>query len=671
MASPFHFFRKHQKAFLVIAGVTAMVVFVFADLLMSTLGQGGGRRNNETLVTWDGGSLTGQELSFLRQRRYFVNQFLQQLQGTAAAKIEKEGGTPLRPTSIPDFILLRENTEQRAVERGCVKTHALAELAQQAGMSVSDKVINNYLVEAGLRRMGDAEISQILQGMSQGNTRAAERRLFSGLRELLLANSYLTGYGSSLRSVMPEQKWEDWLRVHDQIAVEAVVFPVAKFVSDVPEPTAAEIRSLYDEFKGNLSGGAHMVFGKRLPSPYPGFREPQRVKLQYLLGDLNAWTQKGLDAVTEEEIADYYERNKRLQFIKVAGATDEETSDKDETTADSNGSDEAETAEYEPLANVSDQIRRQLSTEKAVVEMQRAIETTYARLQTAYNAYGSEIVLARSENRAPNPPPAILANLGDTARKTGLAHETTALLSQQEMIETFVGKATDTQSRRQFVAVATYVDLQLYEPFLARDLDGNSYLVLKVEDHPTRIPELEEVEDQVIHAWKQREAAKLTLDEAKTLAEKAEKNGTTLADSNQDNIHEVITTDLFSWLSFGTTAAEAQRGARLGDAPPLEAVGPDFMKLAFGLETDKTAAVLSYDQSYAYAIRIDRRERTQDELRQLYLTEGVRWYASSYGQSMMKGHIQRAKNELLGQLYERIDLDMNALEQEYLRRDAN
>ena len=37
MASPFRIFRKYQKAFLAIAAVLAMVIFVFADLLTSAV----------------------------------------------------------------------------------------------------------------------------------------------------------------------------------------------------------------------------------------------------------------------------------------------------------------------------------------------------------------------------------------------------------------------------------------------------------------------------------------------------------------------------------------------------------------------------------------------------------------------------------------------------------
>ena len=58
MASPFRIFRKHQKAFLVVAGVLAMFIFVFADLFTSYISQPPGRSGNEVVTSWKSGSLT-------------------------------------------------------------------------------------------------------------------------------------------------------------------------------------------------------------------------------------------------------------------------------------------------------------------------------------------------------------------------------------------------------------------------------------------------------------------------------------------------------------------------------------------------------------------------------------------------------------------------------------
>jgi len=200
---------------------------------------------------------------------------------------------------------------------GTVTTRILAQLASDAGMTVSDEIINHYLREFGLRKVSDSEIAQILKKIGRGDVGYAEKQLFSGLRELLLQNYYMRSYSASVQNIMPEQRWDDWQQINRRIALEAAIVPTEKFLAEATEPTDTEVQELYDEFKDQIGYQPQMDTGVPLTSPDPGFREPRRVRLQFLLGDVNQWTEKLLDTVTDEEIADYYERNKRTQFVKV------------------------------------------------------------------------------------------------------------------------------------------------------------------------------------------------------------------------------------------------------------------------------------------------------------------------------------------------------------------
>ncbi len=710
MASPFYLFRKYQKTFLVVAGVLAMFIFVVADPLMTWLqssGGGGGQRSaKEVIATWDGGSLNVQQLESLTRRRIKLHDFLRNLQGTAAGLIEQEGGTPRAP-AVPNF-LLGSNIDRQQVQQSCITTRLLAELAEDADISVSDDFVNHYLREWGLRKMGNAEISELL-----GRVGLKEASLFAGLRELLLGNFYINSFASVTAGVMPEERWQDWKRINERISVEAAILPADKFVSEVPEPSEVELQQFYNQYKNRIAGIPESVMGARLPSPDPGFREPRRVRLQYLLGDLNDWTQKFLDKVTEEEIADYYDRNKRSQFVEMDSDSDseaeasetteeepasekesedaseekseseepadsdsgrlpkrspfrlvavetetEESTETEETgTEDTGAEDEEET--YVPLEDVSDQIRRQLATDKAVVELRKVVEGTFAGLQSAFNPYGFQVVSARSENREIPEPPAKLADYADLARQTGLAHEKTSLLSGLELVETFVGKARDAQSRREFVGQKVFRDLELYEPYLAQDLDGNWYLVCKTEDVATRVPALDDVRDSVVAAWKQREAAKLALAKAEEFAKQAEESGDTVAAVCSGKGYEVVTTNMLSWLTFGTTPADMRRGPRLGEAPPLEAVGIEFMAKVFELEPDQKVALQNHDRSQTYVLQLSRREQTQEEMRQQFLAEANSWYG---GQVMDAVRSNNSNRQLIFQLTERVGLNLDEFE---------
>ncbi len=803
MASPFRYFRKHQKAFLAVAAVIAMFVFVVGDAIFGYIGQSRDTSNPRAIVAeWKGGSLNVQELTGLTQRRYFLSEFLNRLRMTGAQRILEEGGTPMMP-SVPDFVL-PEGTSSRDVQVGVVTTRILADQAKKAGMVVSDGMINQYLKETSFKRVSDQEMMSLLAGLQQGDPRLLEEQLFSGLRELLLGNAYFGSFTSNVRNVLPEQRWEDWRHINERISLQAIPLAVSDFVAEVPEPNEAQLRDFYEQYKDNVPGMVHLVLGTQLPAPDPGFKVPRRVKLNYILGDVNSWRDKYRDSITEEQIADYYERNKRSLFVKhgssttfdenlfqkdaeeqgvkVPGAdeseasegataaeseasiddveetteespteesadeepsdaavadeestseelTDEESSDEaiteepspgneesdppttpedeqssrlnssqafrlvafqdneeaGEASADEESSDEQSSAdvgsgsdaensdeadstgdetddeevEYEPLEDVKDSIRDKLATEKAVLELKDVVGDIYGELQSEYNPYGFAVVSARSEEKEIPAPPKQLTNLKERAAEAGLISEETLLVTQRELADTFVGKAFDAQTNRQYVVQAAFSSLELYEPFLAQDLDGNWYLVTKIQDVPEKIPAFEDIRSEVLAAWKKQEAAKLALKKAEELAQQCEELGESLSNFVVGKPYEVVTTDLFSWLTFGSTA-EIERGPRLGEAPPLEAVGPEFMEKAFELKDKAVAAVLNYDDTFAYVIQLDRRERPEEELHKLFLAEANTWYG---GQVMTMARWQSQQRQILEQLTKRVGLDLEKLEE--------
>ncbi|MEM8944201.1 MAG: hypothetical protein AAGD11_03385 [Planctomycetota bacterium] len=788
MASPFYLFRKYQRAFIAIAAVIAMFIFVVADPLMSWLQSSGGgpqRSGNTIVATWDGGEINLMELERLTQRRYKISEFLRNLIGRAARTIEQEGGTAL-PPNLPDFIL--PNTNPQMVQQGCVTTRVFSQLAMESGISVSDAFVNHYLKEWGLGQAGDTEIANLLSQI-----RLSDKALFAGLRELLLTHFYTSGYSLATAGVTPEQRWQDWKKINERIIVEAAELPVDSFLAEVPDPSDADLTKLYDQHKDRVGEFYDLVDGVPLRSPDPGFRIPRQVKIQYLTANVEDWSQKLLETVTDEEIADYYERNKRTQFVKSSASTsaaepaqstsieglfDDEpaASDKDaesaedtqtespedmaepsETPADGEaggteatsetstdlapteepaadeakidstdegplpdspasedtgasnrpspfrlvaiqneatstsddeagddkaggaegeaGSEEAtaeadeqadsaddaeEEVEFEPLENVADQIRRSLAVDKAVVELQEICDRTMAALEEEYTPYGYSVVEARSSGSEAPTPPAKLADYKALATETGLISEETVLLSQQQLADTQVGRTVDSKSRTKLVHQAMFGDIQLYEPFRAVDLAGNTYIVCKTEDVPSRVPDFEDVRDDVAAAWKKAEAAKLALAKAQALSKAATDSGDRITIVAGAENFDVVTTDAFSWLSFGATQADMRRGPRLAQAPPLESVDEDFMTKAFDLKPDEKIAVMNHDQTYAYVIQLSRREQTKDELKQRFLSDSVNgWFG---GQVMTTARFQNAQRQLYSNLTEAIDLNLDGLE---------
>ena len=812
----FVFSAKYQKAMLAIAAVLAMIIFVFADLFTSSFSSPGGSSSPEVNVTsWDGGALKSNELEYLVQRRLFVGQFVYQIARLGAGRVVEDGGTPQYP-AIPDFGLSRQQIDASisAIYKQCAYTKLFSELASEAGIAVSDRQINRYLKDVSCDKLSNQEIISLLPG----NRAQAETRLFKGLRDLLLEQYYTSSISSAAFSIIPEQRWANWKKVNERIAVEAAILPTAKFVSLVSEPSEDEIREYYDQYKNIDPDIEYSVQGKGMPSPTPGFREPRKVKLQFLLGDVSSRSLAYLESVTEEEIVDFYERNKRSLYVDPYGApaekssptgesseadsTDEvsevdtesaatgeeesntednessapdesdeseessddsidvvlsedteqdgsstggpepteepgpteqdeeettkatnteetpveevegdteavesqedtevqssqkvsrspfrlvalqseddeatnETSDDSESSSEKTDDDEEGEADeasstmqeteddpsYIPLEIVRERIRNRLATEKAVIELKPLVDKAMARLEKGYRDSIEEIAKAEEAGEAP-PEPQFSKDMKSLAKELELVHNETAPLTIRQLADTSVGKARDAQRQVVSVARACRDNLSMYEPFQARDTDGNWYIVLKVVDQAERVPALEDIRNKVVQAWQKEQASKLALEKAQEYARELEESGDSMKVFFAGKPYETETTDMFSWQTFGSTPSPSGiQLPQLGDAPPLTAVGDDFMAKAFALEDRKVDAVLNYDETSAFVLRLADREQDTDELKEEFLQEVNLMTPTNV--SLIRTQQLVSRQKVLSDLLERFNFDNEKLD---------
>jgi hypothetical protein len=768
MASPFRYFRKHTKAAMAVLFVLCMVTFVFVS---GTGGGGGGgpaQDGGATVATWNGGSLNQRELASLVRQRVIVNEFLQRIFNQGGGRT----GYDL-PGSVPNLLLSSERLDQ--VETEVIATEVMASLAREAGITVSDDMVNHYIEEFSLNNVTQDEILGIMASVGQNDARENEAIVFSMLRKMLAAYFYRSTYEDATAIVLPQERWNDWRRVNERISLSAAVLPVETFEKDVPKPTESDLLAFYNERK-DVEPNLHVTFDNgatSLPAPNPGFAQPRRVRLSFLLGSVGERSEQYLDKVTEDEIADYYERNKRRLFVKTDFGSEEdeapapgeeaapgdESATEEEAPAEGSAADrEAEAApattraaeepaaaaetpaapsepavpaegaatpadeaaqtpssgassavkrrspfrlaafqnepaetpapaestpssepaetpatdeaapagevetpreesqpsdgesendaadadaaapgeeaasdedkideilEYEPLEKVRDDIRETLARDKAAEELGRVMNEAAAELQSEFNRYGLAAAMAREAEKPEPKPPAKLADLQWLADKYKLTYEKTALLTDRELFDTAVGKAADAQGDGSSVTRAAFLTLKPFEPYLAKELGGDFYLVVKTDDQPRRVPEFKDVRDKVEAEWKRNEAAKLAEKKAEELAKEVSAPAQTQSfeDFFKGKGYEVIPqTELFSWLKYPLGAGQ-QRPPSLSDAPPLKNVGPEFMDAAFSLNDDEAKGLLNFDRSAAYVIRLHTQQYPEDELKKIFLQE--------------------------------------------------
>ncbi len=308
MASPFAVFRRNQKIMLAVVGIGAMVAFVFLGPLMQYMGSAKpGVSKNPVVVETKYGNLTQSELESLRFQREIVDRFLQL--ATQQAIVRQVGQTNLDSRWLSSLVEQRYRMWRQELmgrssqgpEGAAVETMILAERARQMGLVVTDQSINDLIKQVTADSVSAEELQQIVRKLQPARPIGIQR-LFDALRTEVLASQYMQLFVQSLRDIPPAERYEYFCRLNRRAKAEVMSLAVADFVGQVADPTDAEVKEYYEKYKNDFPNPA---------SPEPGFKEPKRASFQYFKGNLDQLTDQIKPEITDEEIAKYYEENKR------------------------------------------------------------------------------------------------------------------------------------------------------------------------------------------------------------------------------------------------------------------------------------------------------------------------------------------------------------------------
>jgi len=100
---------------------------------------------------------------------------------------------------------------------------------------------------------------------------------------------------------------------NERVAVKAASFPVASYISKVPEPTDAQVRQYYEKYKDVPPDPSRAT---------PGFKIPRQIRVESLSIDGAALMREIRDKLPESELRSYYE-NRKSEFIQPTGFPDD------------------------------------------------------------------------------------------------------------------------------------------------------------------------------------------------------------------------------------------------------------------------------------------------------------------------------------------------------------
>jgi SurA N-terminal domain len=308
MASPFRYFRKNQKVMLAVIGIISMFAFVFIGP-WSGMGRSSAAANADPDVfTWKFGSVKTREVNDRLRLRRAVNLFLKN-SGMLA-------GTP------PQLIM--QNLFSPETEQGIVYQMLLQKKAQELGITVTDGMVNRFIGDITNDKLTPDQLRGILRsqsGLSQGE-------LFEGLRRELEAKYADMAYSPLFARYRqmggmpffvftgdtPSDRWDYFLRLNREVTTELMPVKVADFVSQIADPTAEQIRSFYEQYKNDYPYYNQFPWPEL---PTPGFKQPFKAQFQYVKSNYEKRMAEEQPKITEQEIADYYEKFKDTRFKKA------------------------------------------------------------------------------------------------------------------------------------------------------------------------------------------------------------------------------------------------------------------------------------------------------------------------------------------------------------------
>ncbi len=313
MAGSFDIFRKYQRSLLVFVAILAMLAFFVLPPILQ-MGFGGGGGGDPVAVAWSDGVLREAELDRAVALRRVVNRFL----------VESAMAAGRDAAQLP---LFNDSEEQ------VVQSMMLAREAASLGIIVSDSAINNFLSQWTNNLVRPEQFGDIIAGLRLGPMGVSQRDLFDAIRMELAARNLFILFQTGFSGDPPDWRWDYFCRLQQQATIEVVPVVVESVADEVREPSAGELRNFFNRYKDALP---------QPRSTEPGFREPHRVKYQYLVAKREEFLEKAKKTITDKEIADYYEENKVTMFRERPKPPPEEKESKEGKKDNKKKTDESE-----------------------------------------------------------------------------------------------------------------------------------------------------------------------------------------------------------------------------------------------------------------------------------------------------------------------------------------
>jgi peptidyl-prolyl cis-trans isomerase D len=565
---PFEVFRRNQRVLLAVFGILAMISFVLSDSVPRLLNAGAGPRDPEVAKLF-GKPVYRSELQEMARQRSRANQFLNGLM----PYMRDQFGS-LKDRELIDAIILERE-------------------ADRLGMPATAAVGRDYLKAITGGRM-NSDLFEMLY--SRFSSEISQEQLLADLANQVRIRKVRELLGFPM--VTPYDVYEAYRDQTERVADKLVEIPIENFLTKAGEPSDAEVKALYDEYKDVLPDPSRET---------PGFKVPRQVQVEFLSLDGNAKARGYRDKLTDAELQAYYE-NHKTEFKVPSELPDDLFADGAQLTP----------PVLQPFSEVKGFLAPTLADEKARAE----IDATFGKVRDeVLIPYADDYLSAlddqedakKSGSAADVKFPAPI-DLKALAEKEGINYEITPLLSREaaDRYGSISGAEVGTtrlSGGRKFSDEFFDPKFSLYEPVELTDILGTRFLARKVKDEAPRVPPLDEVKSDVILAWKQAKARPLAEKAAQDVAAKIKEQGGKIAEEQVDG-YRVISTPPITRTQMGGMPASPFEPTPLVETtiPEVPLASPALRDAFFDVKPGETAVAPNLPKTVYYVVALDRRE---------------------------------------------------------------
>jgi hypothetical protein len=289
---------------------------------------------------------------------------------------------------------------------------------------------------------------------------------------------------------------------------------------------------------------------------------------------------------------------------------------------------------YSPLWKVEKDIRKKLAEQRVSEKVRKSFDTIREDMAT-FLAARTRWTFDSKAHSEPKP-----LDYEGLAKQYELTFHKTPLIDDFQFSKIpDLGGAMDGTNR--LVAVVFGV-LPEYQARAAQDTKGNQFLVWKIEDKPSRVPELsdKDIHEEVVHTWKMIKARDLAVKKAEDLAKQAITAKQSLTDlfGKQANMKVTETND-FSWMTTGTAGGfdfNRQTQPTMSEVQGVDEPGDAFMKKVSEMTVGDVSVALNQPETIAYVIRVTKVDPFESVLKTRFLSQSFAMYQSVATPEMIK-----------------------------------